>query len=137
MKSRTIIIMTLVDVVGALADGSLKNNIYLMDNNKEYGSSEEGTDILNTKVSKGDTVIWNVTPFEPEAYTEITDIIISDDICRPVKRRYEGSDITYWIGKVSGDVTDKFFYYNMKFKVGSSENELITENSPCLVLQGK
>lgn len=133
MAAKTINIVALVDVVGALASDTLDQNIYLIDNNKENGSSGEGTEILKTVVEDGDTIIWNIAPIEPEAYASIADIQIDNNFCETEEKRFEESDITYWSGKVRGDSKEKYVYYKLKIKLGIHEKELVTENSPCLV----
>lgn len=133
MPVKMIKIVVLVDVLGALASENLHQNIYFMDNNKENGSSEEASETLKTVVEDEDIVMWNVMTMEPEAYVSISNIEIDNDFCRVQEARFEESDITYWIGKIKGNPKNKYVYYKIKFKLGTHDKELMTENSPCLV----
>lgn len=129
--AKTITISALVDVVGALAAESLQNSIYLTDNNKLNGSTDEGTEVLKTKVKKGDQLMWTSMSLEPEAYASITGIIIDSEYCEPEQRPYVGSDITFWIGTVKKDL--EAVPYKIKIKVGNRQLELTTPNSPSLI----
>ena len=68
---KMISIVSVVDVVGALANNSLSGNIFLVDNNKVSGSSGEGTEALQTAVEEGDELVWIVQPLECEAHASI------------------------------------------------------------------
>jgi len=54
-------IMVIVDVQAALAEGKLEGNTYLVDNNQEAGSTNEGTDSLETAVKGGMILNWLIT----------------------------------------------------------------------------
>ncbi|MDO9105751.1 MAG: hypothetical protein Q7U57_12430 [Methylovulum sp.] len=129
--NKTITIVSLIDVVGALANDTLNGNIYLMDNNKSNGSSDQGTEVLKTLVKEGDQLVWTVMSLEPEAYASIKEIIIDSDYCVPEQKTYEGSDVTYWVGKVKKN--PKSTPYNLKIQVGTQEQALMTTSSPSLV----
>lgn len=133
MTARTISVVTLVDVAGALASGTLSNNLYLMDNNKTNGSSDEGTEILKTRVRAGDQLLWTTVSLEPEAYASITGILIDSDYCEPEQRSYAGSDVTYWIGKVKKNLD--LVPYKLEIKVGTQNKAMVTVSSPSLVGQ--
>lgn len=136
MAQDTVNIVVLVDVTGALASGTLKQNIYLVDNKKLEGSVDEGTGSLKTIVENGDTVVWNILSIECETYVTITDIIFENDFCKPHEERFEGSDVTYWIGKVKSNSQDKDLHnYKLKIKVGSCDKELVSEYNPAFILK--
>ncbi len=134
MATKTITIATVIDVVGALASDTLSEHIYLMDTNKANGSTGLGTENLKTMVKKGDRLVWTLLTLECEAYAIIEDIIIDKDYCKPKKKTYEGTDITYWVGTVKKDV--KVAPYKIKFKVGSRVQEMTIASTPCLVGKG-
>ena len=130
-KNRTISIVSLVDVVGALASDNLDENIYLMDNNKPFGSHGEGTSGLQTAVEEGDVLIWTTASMEPEAYASISAIEIDSEICAPEKKTYPGSDVTYWSGKVKKSV--KHCPYRLKVLVGTRTTPLQSSATPALI----
>ena len=121
MANKTITIVSVIDVVSALADGSLNKNIYLLDNNKAGGSTGEGTDVLFSKAKQGDTLVWSVMPIEPEVYVGITDILIDKEYCDAEKKLYEGTDISYWTGTIKKEITN--LQYQVKYKVGTREGD--------------
>ncbi|WP_075602924.1 hypothetical protein [Saccharicrinis aurantiacus] len=117
---KTITIVSVVDVVGALTTDSLENNIYLLDNNKNGGSSELATETLKTKVNKGDTLLWTIMPMEPESYSAIANIEIDKAVCEPKQLTYEGSDVTYWSATIKKDFIEA--PYSIHFKLGNKEH---------------
>ncbi len=130
---KTITIVSVVDVIGALANESLNYNIYLFDNNKTGGSQGLGTDCLKTKVSKGDSLLWTIMPMEPESYSAIKAIIIDETVCEPVLQTYEGSDVTYWEGIVLKDIEE--IPYSIAFAFGNKDTIISTDlyNTPSLI----
>jgi hypothetical protein len=130
---KTITIVSVVDVIGALADASLDYNIYLFDNNKTGGSQDLGTASLKTKVSAGDRLLWTIMPMEPESYSAIKEITIDKTVCEPVLRTYEGSDVTFWEAIVKKDIAE--VTYSIAFAFGNKE-EIIssgTHSKPSLI----
>ncbi len=121
MANRTITIISVIDVVSALAEGTLDKNIYLLDNNKAHGSTDEGTSELKTKVRPGDVLVWTVSPIEPEVYVGITEITMDKEFCEPEKQYYEGTDVAYWVGQVKKEVDN--LQYHAKYKVGTRKDE--------------
>jgi len=93
-------VLMVVDVEGALA-GTLQDNIYLIDSNKNFGSGAEGQAELNTACTDGQVIVWSVTPVDPS-----TDVVISgfsggmvgDNICNP--QPVTGPDGTTYEGRV-------------------------------------
>jgi hypothetical protein len=130
-----IAIMAVVDIVGALATGSMKGNLYLLDTNRANGSTGLGTEELKTEVKKDDQLHWTVLPLECEAYVSIDDILIDKELCEPQQKTYPGTDITYWIGTIKKDVD--VAPYHIKFKVGTRVDPMITASTPFLVGAGK
>ena len=128
---KTITIMTMIDVVGALASNSLTNNIYMIDDNKLNGSQDLGTGVLKTKVEQGDNLLWVVLSIEPEAFGTITGIIIDPDYCEPEQQYYVGSDVAYWQGTVKKDLQS--VPYDLKIRIGTRDEELTTPEAPSLI----
>lgn len=128
---KTITIVTVIDVVGALATESLSENVYLLDTNKMGGSENIGTDYLKTAVQKGDRIVWTIQALECEAFASIEDIIIDHEYCEPKQETYKGTDVTYWVGTVKKNV--KLVPYNIKYKVGSRPEGMTTTSNPALI----
>ena len=124
-------IMTIVDVVGALADDSLNENLYLIDDNKSNGSLDEGTESLKTAVSVGDVVIWTVFSLEPESFVQLTKIEIDPQYCVPTLKYYPESDVSYWEGTILKELEE--VPYNIAVIVGNSETELVTSDGPSFI----
>jgi hypothetical protein len=124
-------ISAVVDVVGALASGSLGGNLYLLDTNRDNGSTGAGTETLRTRVQAGDRVQWSVFALECEAYAAIADIVIDRDFCEVEKRTYPGTDVTYWAGTVKKD--DGAVPYDIKFTLGTRTEPVMTQSTPFLV----
>lgn len=103
-KTRVISILAAVDVIGVLSHGTLGCNIYMFDNNRSNGSTGQGTEDLKTMITfhehKSVELIWNVVPLEPEVFVEITELEIDKEYVEVDQYVYEGSDITYWRGRV-------------------------------------
>jgi hypothetical protein len=135
---QTIAIVSVVDVAGALASDTLTGSIYLMDNNKANGSTDEGSEVLKTKVRKGDQLVWVCVPLECEAYISITAVEIDRkyrEYCDPTKGVYPETNVVYWLGEIKKDL-DVTIPYNLKFKLGSHRDEMATTTSPSLVGNG-
>ncbi|SFW85816.1 hypothetical protein [Chitinophaga sancti] len=131
MESRTITIMSLIDVIGALAEDSMKANVYLFDNNKSKGSVNEGTGRLKTKVKAGDTLFWTLMSLEPESFAEISNISIDPEICRLEKKKYPQSDVVFWEGEVLKEAAST--PYKITFEIGYQKQKFETEENPELI----
>jgi hypothetical protein len=125
-------IAAVVDVVGALATGSLHQNLYLYDTNRAHGSTGTGTERLRTAVRAGDQLLWSVIPLECEAYAAIDAIEIDASVCEPVREVYPGTDISYWTATVKRDAVAAT-PYRISFRLGTRPEPLTTDLSPVLV----
>jgi hypothetical protein len=124
-----IVIAVVVDVIEALANDSLLGSIYLLDNNKANGSSNEGTESLKTKVNEGDQLFWVTHPLECEVFASISGIEIDREYCDPEERSYPGTEVTFWAGKVKKSFTGAVPYV-LRFRLGSREEEMSTSDTP-------
>jgi len=130
---KTISILSVVDVVGALADDNLSGNVHLMDNNKANGSHDQGTESLKTVVKKGDNLVWTTLPLECEAYASIEGVLIDKDYCDPQQATYKDTAITYWSGTVKRNLNGAAIPYRLKFQVGNRLELMSTSATPYLV----
>lgn len=100
MKDVSVLIV--VDVENALATNDLGSNVYLIDNNKNSGSTDEGGNELVTACSNGQLINWSVVGVVAENQVEINNFsgnMIKDNICSPQKTPSQGR--TYWQGRVN------------------------------------
>ncbi|TKG95400.1 hypothetical protein EYV94_08120 [Puteibacter caeruleilacunae] len=99
---KTINVLIVVDVMGALTTDDLQSNVYLIDTNKFMGSYEEGQSELTTKCYNTQHIKWRVTSISPDndavSIDGFTGTIEQSRICTPEKH----SDLTdpYWEGIV-------------------------------------
>lgn len=122
---KIITIIVAVDVIGVLANDTLKGNLYLFDNNKANGSSNEGTDDLKTKVTfkpkEEITLLWNVMPLEPESFACISQIATNKEYLKIEEETYPDSDVSYWKGTIIKQFEQ--LGYNLSLKVGNRNEE--------------
>lgn len=123
-EGKTISVVSVVDIVGALSMETLGGNIYFMDTNKAGGSQDLGTESVKTAVKKGDRVIWGVQALECEAFASINDIVIDKEYCQPEKKVYPGTDVSYWMGTVKKDIDS--LPYHIKLNVGTRTEPMTT-----------
>jgi hypothetical protein len=94
----TLCVLIVVDTVGALASGGLKNNCYMVDNNHYLGSWREGSEELHTVCQDGQAIVWDVasvSPDTPIAIAGFSGRMVEEGTCAP-KRLPDGS----WEGRV-------------------------------------
>lgn len=132
---KMISIVCVIDVVGALANNTLSENIYLVDNNKINGSTQEGTEFLKTMVQEGDDIVWVIQPLECEAHASIENVLIDNDYCTPEKKYYQGTDVCYWTGKIKKGINIDEIPYSLQLKVGSRVDLMASNSTPKLVLK--
>jgi hypothetical protein len=134
----TIAIVSVVDVAAALAADTLTGSIYLMDNNKANGSTDEGSEVLKTKVRKGDQLVWVCVPLECEAHVSITAVDIDEkyrEYCNPTQGTYPGTNVVYWLGEIRKDL-EVAIPYNLKFQLGSRKSDMAMTAFPSLIGDG-
>jgi hypothetical protein len=94
-------ILIAVDVVGALAAGTLQGYVYLVDTNKYLGSWQEGQSTLNTVCQDGQLLTWCVTSVDPGNDVEIAGFsgaMVDGRICLPAQDPIAGN--TVWNARV-------------------------------------
>ncbi|BDD03235.1 hypothetical protein [Aureibacter tunicatorum] len=126
---KMISIVMVIDVVGALADGCLTENYYLLDNNKLKGSQDEGTQQLKTAISKGDSVVWSVVALECESYVDIVGVSLGGELEEKFalkKELYPYADIGFWKADIKSKIDSEHPYY-LTLQVGNEANRMRTE----------
>lgn len=128
----TISIAAAVDCVGSLATRSLSGNLYLFDTNKYAGSTGLGSEELQTRVNKGDRILWTAFGLECETYVGIASISIEKDVCEPELQFYPGTDVSYWSGTVKRNLTEPV-PYQVALTIGARKQPMVAPKSPALV----
>ncbi len=115
----TLSILIVVDVLGALADESLINNVYMVDTNHYLGSWQEGSDALHTLCQDGQLLQWYTTSVSPNNDIEISSFsgeIVSGNICIPSHQGYPGD--SFWAGRVETHGRFASYSYTITLTMG-------------------
>ena len=110
----TISVLIVVDVVGALAAGSLMNNVYMVDTNKYLGSWQEGADSLHTICQDSQQVNWmvkSISPSDDVSIVRFTGDMVSRGICNPVLQG--AGDNSSWAAQVQSHGVYSSFSYTV------------------------
>lgn len=115
---RTVTILGMLDVAQALADNSLENNLYWLDNNKAAGSLYQGTGHLRTAIRKGDVVQWVVSGLEVETVADIVGITgaaaaVANPVATPIAPGF-----SLWLGQIAATGSG-IYSYDVALKVES------------------
>lgn len=116
--TKTITIIGFVDVAQVLADSSLDNNLYWLDNNSGAGSLYQGTNHLKTAVKNGDTVQWIVSGLQVETRADIVKLAGPLEGIANIASVPIAPGINFWIGQISTNATG-LFQYDVTLKVES------------------
>ncbi len=119
MSASQLRIVAVVDVVTALATEALDGALWLLDSNKDGGSTGEGTGRLTTTVQEGDELVWTTMSLECEAYAAIDAVEIDAAYCDVSRETYPGTDIAYWLGRILKDPGTSTVPYKLRFALGS------------------
>lgn len=114
-------VLIVVDVENALATNDLGDNVYLIDNNKNSGSYDEGKDELVTACYNGQIINWSVVGVVAENQVEInafTGDMINDNICVPQKTPSLGR--TNWQGGVNDTKPGDKVQYSVELQMNGS-----------------
>jgi hypothetical protein len=116
-------IKLVIDVVGALETGSLNGNIFALDTNRRGGSQGNGTDALQTAVSRGTKITWMIAPLECEAFVSLDNIMADKAVIEPMRQQFTGSSISYWSGTVKR--ASRASSYDLVFTIGSMGKQMV------------
>lgn len=117
-------VLIVVDVEGALSTGptgGLPNNVYLIDTNKDKGSSGEGQTELLTVCKEGQYINWSVTGISPKDAVQInrfTGNMVSSGICRP--KLVASPSGTFWQGQVEARDSKGTVQYSVELNLEGS-----------------
>lgn len=129
---KTISILCVVNTISALSQNSLCDSVYFIDDNRLNGSKNEGTEFLQTKVKKGDTIIWTVISLEGEAFVSIDNIQIDNNYCEIEKKSFEETDVTYWMGTIKENIPEEL-PYTLGLLLGNRTHPMFTNSYISLI----
>lgn len=137
MQSR-ININIAVNVIGALSDKSLNNNIIMMDNSFLH-STCQGTSYLSTSCIPGQEIQWLIYAVDVQTPVFIKNIIFIGADCHEHHKAEvdvtpaEG-DLNSWIGIVPAYMQIGLQYrYRLELQMGTGENSIMSTDQPSLV----
>lgn len=122
-------IISVVDVIGALSSGSLKNNLFMMDNRRTSGlSAGVGTDALTTHATHAQVLNWHVTGIDFQTDVQIKRITFyrngaaitaKDSPCVRLQK-YGAPSGHYWAGVINyaSVVQPGDYQYLIEFDMG-------------------
>lgn len=119
--------LALVDVVGALASGTLANSAYFFDNAQTDGAIGHGTASLSTPLSAGDLMVWVSMGLECEAFVRLSGIRIDAAFAEFVAidcGAYTGTAVVYWTLRVLKTLVEPI-PYQLEFRLGSRSEPMI------------
>lgn len=116
-------IMAFVDVIGALATGTLTGNIFMTDNSRAGHTTGRGTATLSSAVTNGQVINWHVVPVDVQTSVEIVSITFQDQSPCALLRKYGAPSGDYWAGYVgilnsTDQMAPGLYSYVMKLDMG-------------------
>jgi hypothetical protein len=114
-------ILIAVDVIGALAAGSLQGNVYLVDTNQYLGSWQEGQSPLNTVCQDGQLLTWSVVAVDAASQVAIEAFsgqMVEQKACIPSPDPFAGDGV--WNARVQSQGRYASFPYNVTLSMSGS-----------------
>lgn len=138
---QTINIVTMVDVIGALSNGTLRQNIFMADNGP--CSHDNGTDALITACNPGQCVTWMIHPIDVQSPVLITAItflnIAKEEDTKALSRAFDhppglGGDPHWfcWSGIVPCYLKPGLYRYSLKLQMGKGIASTMSTDMPAL-----
>lgn len=132
-------IVVAVDSIGALSDGTLENNLFLMDDGP-WTSSGQGTTGLATLCTPGQVIQWVVYPIDLQTAAEIYSIEFNTyDNTTPPANNSTGNDVVApdlnsWTGIVPATMVPGLkYHYRLGIRMGVGPNSIMYTHAPALV----
>jgi hypothetical protein len=113
-------IWCVIDVIGALKNGTLGGNLHMMDNSRSPLSSGQGSEALSSAVKFTQVINWHVMAIDVQTDIFIRNIFFftgkEDDPCAKLKK-YGAPSGNYWAGIVNQKsvIEGGIYYYQMVF----------------------
>lgn len=115
-------ILIVVDVEGALASGTLQDNVYLVDSNQYLGSWQEGQSTLHTVCQDGQLLTWSIAAVDPSQSVNITSFsgnMLDTHICTPTQDPFLGDAV--WNGRVETQGSFGSYPYNVVVAMNNTQ----------------
>jgi hypothetical protein len=135
-KMQAINIVTIVDVIGALSSGALRNNLYMADNG--WGSAGKGTAGLATACYPGQRINWVVHALDVQTEVRIDAITFLKVDNTPAAEGLAtgpgigGARTFYWAGFVPCYLPPGRYGYRLKLQMGRGKLSVMSVDSPAL-----
>jgi len=132
-----------VDVVKALSEKTLEDNMYMMDNSA-FGSVHQGTEKLRTECQPGQTIHWIVYAIDLQTPVTIKNITFISSDGEPQAENTESNNYSYtdnpdlktWTGILPYMVCGKEYRYRLELQMGEGKNSIMSIETPSLVWNG-
>lgn len=124
-----------VDVIKALSEQSLYDNIYMMDDSR-YGSTRQGTAHLCTACLPGQTIQWTIYPIDLQTPASIKSIsfLSEEGWLENAKNVSLGNpDLKVWKGIVPSLAYNRRYAYRLEVQMGEGKNSCLYIDTPSLV----
>jgi hypothetical protein len=127
-------IVIAVDTVGALSDGQLNDNLFLMDNSP-WTSSGQGTAHLATLCYPGYIIQWVIYPIDLQTPASIKNItFIGADNNGSKRTVFDMPTLNSWTGIVPWYLVPGLPYrYRLELQMGQGKNSIMYTDTPALV----
>jgi hypothetical protein len=133
-------IVTIVDVIGALSSGALRDNLYMADNG--WGSAGKGTAELATACYPGQLINWVVNALDVQTPVLIDAITFldKDDTAAAqgivIAPGFGGAPRSfYWAGFVPCYLPPGLYGYRLKLQMGRGSRSTMCVDTPALNVQ--
>jgi hypothetical protein len=133
-------IVTIVDVIGALSSGALRDNLYMADNG--WGSAGKGTAELATACYPGQQINWVANPIDVQTAVLIDAItFLNTDDASAAQEFVVGPGLSgapqnfYWTGFVPCYLPPGRYGYRLKLQMGRGNRSTMCVDTPALNVQ--
>jgi hypothetical protein len=133
-------IVTIVDVIGALSSGALRDNLYMADNG--WGSAGKGTAELATACYPGQRINWVVNALDVQTAVLIDAItFLNPDSASAAQEFVIGPGFGgtpqnfYWAGFVPCYLPPGRYGYRLKLQMGRGDRSTMSIDTPVLNVQ--
>ena len=127
-------IVTVVDVVGALASESLDGNIHLIDNSRSSTTTGQGTAELSTTCKHGQVINWLIYAVDLQSPALIHNIDFEGSVNPCLKLQPYGAPVfgPYWAGIVKLEADLKSGVYPYRLEIEMAGRTMTMNQTPAL-----
>jgi hypothetical protein len=130
--SQKVNILVVVDVIGALSDGTLAGNLSMVDDSP-YGSAGQGTAELHTICHRGQQVQWSVVAVDVQTPVEIRGIRFGSPSEDEEPKDTSALALNTWAGVVPPYAAPGTSYpYRLELQMYEGDGGILSIESPVL-----